>query len=468
MPPLFSVVIPAYNQAEFLDEAIRSILDQTVQDFEILVVNDASTDSTAEIMSRYDDPRIIVLTHPQNRGLPAARNTGMAAARGEFIALLDADDYYHPHKFEAHLRFLRAHPEISVTYNARFELHHSSKKVRDIYRPPATAELKDFVLGFPFSPSDMVIRREAAERIHFFDENMRCGGEDLDFPCRLALEGNRFARVSGVLNYRRFHAGRKKKKLRCRFGDYTRALDLAFKDPRCSAGVIALRKQACANHYTEVACWALAQGETELGNEIIQEILILNPEAGSGNPSRLASALFNYAIRDESIDHEKVLPDLYRCLPPALAVPPGETAKLVARGYLLKGTRSALWGDSAAAEKYFARAAALRAEADASYRMMVAAQLAVYEAELGPEAAASMARQLFARLNGYYGPACARQIQGYLASDQAFTSYRQGDYSTTLRAVSQAIANDPRYLSNRGILSITARSLWKSVKHRLL
>lgn len=188
MPPLFSVIIPAYNQAEFLDEAVQSILNQTVQDFEILVVNDASTDGTAEIMSRYNDPRIITLTHPENRGLPSARNTGMAVSRGEFIALLDADDYYHPHKFEAHLHFLRAHPEISVTYNARFELHHSSKKIRDVYRPPATAELKDLVSSFPFSPSDMVIRREAAASIHFFDENMRCGGEDLDFPCRLALD----------------------------------------------------------------------------------------------------------------------------------------------------------------------------------------------------------------------------------------------------------------------------------------
>ncbi len=70
MPPLFSVVIPAYNQAEFLDEAVQSILNQTVQDFEILVVDDASTDNTAEVMLRYHDPRIITLTHPENKGLP--------------------------------------------------------------------------------------------------------------------------------------------------------------------------------------------------------------------------------------------------------------------------------------------------------------------------------------------------------------------------------------------------------------
>lgn len=459
--PVISVVIPAYNQAEFVEEAVQSILDQTIQDFEILIVNDASTDRTAEVLARLTDPRIRVLSHAQNRGLPAARNTGMNASLGAFIALLDADDYYHPQKFEKHLRFFADHPEISVTYNARFELHHSSRKIRDIYNPPPTAGLKDFVLGFPFSPSDMVMRRDAAARVHFFDENMRCGGEDLDFPCRLALEGNCFARVEGVLNYRRYHAGRQKKKLRCRFGDYTRALDAVFQDPRCPADVQALRRQAYANHYLEVACWALAQGETDLGQEIIREISLLDETFANRHSPRLTTALFNYFIRDESLDHESLLPEVYRRLPAPLAVTDGEIGTLVAKGYLLKGTRSALWGDGDTAAKYLARAFELGASPDENYRMTVAAQLAVYESGLGARAAADMANRLIEQLARYGGPGRARKVAGHLFADQALACYRRGEFPRALRAAGRAFYNHPGYLANRGLLSVALRSVWR-------
>lgn len=466
MSPIFSVVIPAYNQAEFLDETLQSILNQTLQDFEILVVDDASPDNTAEVLSRYSDPRIIALTHLVNRGLPAARNTGMDVSRGEFIALLDADDYFHPRKLEEHLRFFREHPEISITYNARFELHHSSTKIRDIYRPPESVGLKDFVLGFPFSPSDMVIRREAAASIHFFDENMRCGGEDLDFPCRLALEGYRFARVEGILNYRRFHSGRKRKKLRCRIGDYTRALDRLFQDPRCPVDVIAMRKQAYASHYLEVSCWALAQGETELANEIIQEILLADPAFASGVSSKLSNALLNFSIRDDSVDHEKMLQAMFACLPPSMAISAEGMTELVARGYLIKGTRSALWEDDKLASVYFEQASLRQARVDDKFRAQLAAQLTNYEAGLGMRSTEEKTARLFPYLERIAGKKCVGQVRGLLAVNRAFARYRTGQYNLVLHEVARAVAADPGYLSNRGVLSIAARSLVKGAAHK--
>lgn len=459
MPPIFSVIIPAYNQAEFLTEAVQSILAQTVQDFEVLIVNDASTDHTDEVIAQFDDPRVIALTHSENRGLPAARNTGMAAAQGEFIALLDADDYFDPRKFEAHLQFLRLHPEISVTYNARYQLHFSSQKIRDIYRPPATTSLSDFVLGFPFSPSDMVIRRETAARVGFFDAGMRCGGEDVDFPCRLALEGFLFARVEGVLNHRRFHAGRRRKKLRCRFGDYTRALDRTFQDPRCPESVLALRNPAYANHYSEVLCWALAQGESDLAGEILQEILLLEPAILSGSSSRLAKALFNFSIRDDTQDHEKLLATLFSALPKAWTISSQELNRLAARGYLLKGTRSALWGDEVAASRYFEQAGLRQADLDEAYRAQLVAQLANYEDLLGRSTAEAQADRLFPYLERLAGKPYVRRLQGQIAINRAFALHDAGRHSLALREVARAVVADPANLSNRGVLSLVAHAL---------
>ncbi len=99
-PGLVSIIIPAHNAARFLSEAIRSALAQTYDPIEIIVIDDGSTDATPAIMSQMagTDPRLIPITLPQRKGVSAARNAGLARARGEWIALLDADDQYLPNR----------------------------------------------------------------------------------------------------------------------------------------------------------------------------------------------------------------------------------------------------------------------------------------------------------------------------------------------------------------------------------
>jgi glycosyltransferase involved in cell wall biosynthesis len=230
--PKVSVVIPAYKQADFLGQAIQSVLDQTYSNFEIIVVNDASPDHTAEVVDRFTDARLRYLVHQENRGLPATRNTGMRASSGEFIALLDADDFFHPEKLQAHVDFLNRHSSVAVSYNNRFHLHHSSTAIRKLNRSPQAVGLPNFVLGFPFAPSDMVVRREWAFKVKLFNEEHRYGAEDIDFPARLALAGGRFARIDRALNYRRHHSGRIWSNIRQRIEDARRALDYILSDPR--------------------------------------------------------------------------------------------------------------------------------------------------------------------------------------------------------------------------------------------
>jgi glycosyltransferase involved in cell wall biosynthesis len=111
--PRISVVMSVYNGEAFLDAAVRSILSQTFGDFEFIVIDDGSTDRSAEIVSGYKDPRIL-LVRQENRGVAAALNRGLELAKEEYVARQDADDISHPERFARQVRFLDAHPEIAV------------------------------------------------------------------------------------------------------------------------------------------------------------------------------------------------------------------------------------------------------------------------------------------------------------------------------------------------------------------
>ncbi len=103
-----SVVIPAYNCADVLERAIDSAVEQTIDDIEIIVVDDASEDGTVDVVTEYSDPRITLLRHDENRGGAAARNTGIREASGKYLAFLDADDKWHPPKLHKQISKLEA------------------------------------------------------------------------------------------------------------------------------------------------------------------------------------------------------------------------------------------------------------------------------------------------------------------------------------------------------------------------
>jgi glycosyltransferase involved in cell wall biosynthesis len=103
-----SVIIPTYTRADVLPRAVDTALEQTLSDVEVVVVDDASTDDTAAVMDSYDDPRVTFLQHEENRGASAARNKGIEAAEGDYIALLDSDDEWAPEKLERQVETLEA------------------------------------------------------------------------------------------------------------------------------------------------------------------------------------------------------------------------------------------------------------------------------------------------------------------------------------------------------------------------
>jgi glycosyltransferase involved in cell wall biosynthesis len=456
--PKFSVVIPAYNQANYLIEAIQSVLDQTYGNFELIVVNDASPDETHQVVGQFVDDRIKYLLHEQNRGLPATRNTGIRASTGELIALLDADDYYHPNKLESHLNFYQEHSDIGATYNNRFELNYSAKTIRNLYRAPSMVGLQDFVLGFPFAPSDMVIRREWAFKVNLFNENYRNGAEDIDFPAQLALCGCKFGRVDKALNFRRYKSGRKWKNLRLRMEDALLALENIFIDSRCPAQVLDLRDLAIKNHYEILTFPAFLQGETELGRELLWEAIRLVPSIVQGNPCHYVKMLTRMSTADENQDHVSVIDYVFSQLPKELMHLSEQKEWAVGRGYMIKGLRSLIWGSEQDANSYFAQAAEEKADLDEAYLRNMANQLIDHASQFDDLETAKLLEDLSLYVSQIGGQSSTDFLKGCYFLNQAYRYYHQKNYLNARSALKFAVRNRPAYLVNRGVISLLIHS----------
>ena len=117
--PTVSIIIPTYNRSRLIARAVKNVLNQTYQDFELIIVDDGSTDGTREVVAGFSDERIRYVQHDKNRGEAAARNTGIKVARGEYIASHDSDDEWLHEKLAKQIRaFENCSPEIGVVYTA--------------------------------------------------------------------------------------------------------------------------------------------------------------------------------------------------------------------------------------------------------------------------------------------------------------------------------------------------------------
>ena len=113
-PPKISALMPAYNAAQYIRATIDSVLSQTEQDFELLIINDGSTDDTEKIVCEYDSPKIIYHTNPQNLGIAKTYNRALQLAHGEYLAIAESDDISHPQRLEVQANFLRDHPNVGA------------------------------------------------------------------------------------------------------------------------------------------------------------------------------------------------------------------------------------------------------------------------------------------------------------------------------------------------------------------
>lgn len=460
--PKVSVIIPSYNYADYVAEAVKSVLDQTFTDFEVIVVDDGSKDHTAEVISRFTDKRVKYI-YQENGGLPAARNTGIKASAGELLAFLDADDKFHPQKLQTQVAFLDENPAVGLTYNSRITVASSGDYL--LLRPaPVTVTLADLMLGYPFAPSDVVIRKRWAFKVGLFDESFVANSEDLNFHLRLMLEGCKFAGVPRVLAFRKIHTGRIFRNIAIKMQTYLRALETVFGDARCPAEVLAIRDLAYANHYLTWSYQALVQEETALGQDYLKETIRLNPTIVNDYGTKIVS-YFVWASLSDGSDHETALRRVFKQLPSELTHLSERLPWAVARGYLQKGVRDVMWERFEQGQSNFERAAELEAQLDEPFLRHLTDQLLNYEAEFGTEAAQTVLKNMTSYLEKIGNRRNVRWLNGCYAINQAFKNYHAGKYANVPRQVIRAVSNDPKHLANRGVLNIMIRSILGAISH---
>lgn len=174
--PAVSVIIPTYNRAHLIGRAIQSVLDQTYQDFEIIVVDDGSTDNTEEVVTDFNDERLRYIRLEENSGTSAApRNTGIKVARGKYIAFQDSDDEWLPEKLEKQMRvFEIASPEFGVIYTGFWRIAGGKKTYIPSSRiTPKEGDIHNILLEGNFIGGPVtLIRKECLERAGMFDEEL--------------------------------------------------------------------------------------------------------------------------------------------------------------------------------------------------------------------------------------------------------------------------------------------------------
>jgi glycosyltransferase involved in cell wall biosynthesis len=208
--PTVSIIIPTHNRAKLVQEALRSVLGQTFQDYEVIIVDDGSSDNTRQVIKEFTqhDKRMHYFCQ-SNRGPSAARNRGIRASKGQYIAFLDDDDMWLPEKLEKQMRLILADDNVSVAHcDFRFVDEHGNLTPMRWRRAPRRGTLYEDLMYdnvIAGSASAVLVRRQVLMDVGSFDEHLQAC-EDQDLWRRIAL-AHGFGYLDEVLVHVRWHAG---------------------------------------------------------------------------------------------------------------------------------------------------------------------------------------------------------------------------------------------------------------------
>jgi len=265
MDPKVSVIIPTKNRAHYLFSAIQSVLRQTFNDFEIIVVDAASIDNTREVVGKFDDKRIRYVRLEKDRGQSASRNIGIRCSRGEFIAFLDDDDLWTPSKLEKQLRIISKNPKIGLVYTGSL-LFEGNVKALGYQVPSIKGNVFPHIMKMNYigTCSSVLIRKECFDKVGLFDENLM-GSEDFDLWIRIA-KYYEIDYLSELSTLYRFH----KKRISIDLDRILKAEKLMFK--KYSKELETLRKIRGFWHYRIGALYCNSGNMTEGRKEFIKAI----------------------------------------------------------------------------------------------------------------------------------------------------------------------------------------------------
>jgi len=294
--PKVSVVIPAYNAMSFLPEAIKSVSTQTLQDYEIIVVNDGSTDNIEVWMTQITDPRVKLISQA-NQGASVARNTAIERSQGQYIAFLDADDLWESTKLKKQVQILDQHPQVGLAYTWVALIDSQSKPTGKVWENDLEGDVWEKLIEHNIVEccSTPMVRRCCFDAVGLFDPTVSqgaCGSEDWEMWLRIAKHYS-FKAVPEFLTYYRDHASNGSKNWTIMEHDYHLILDKTFANAPAHQQHLKSRSYGFANLRIAWKALQSLNGDYEIAGRYRAKAVASYPAIRStGEYLRLSLALF--------------------------------------------------------------------------------------------------------------------------------------------------------------------------------
>ena len=202
--PNISVLLPAFNAEKYIESSIQSILNQTYSNFELIILNDGSSDSTEEIIKSFKDTRILYINNEQNIGLVSTLNKGLKLAKGKYIARMDADDISYIDRFSKQYLFLENNPSYIICSSSRKNFNDSNNREHISYMPVSDSAIRiSSIFGTPFTHPAVMFRKEIVlENNLFYDKSFKYT-QDYDLWIRMLKYGKGYNFNEALLAYRK-------------------------------------------------------------------------------------------------------------------------------------------------------------------------------------------------------------------------------------------------------------------------
>jgi glycosyltransferase involved in cell wall biosynthesis len=311
--PQVSVIIPAYNQARYLGLAIQSVLDQTYADFEVVVVDDGSTDATAQVAQGFSDRRVRYVFQ-SNRGLSAARNTGLRNSSGRLVTFLDSDDEFLPDKLSWLAALFDQQPDLGLAAGQAVLIDEAGQPTGQPFASRLATDPAQLVLGNPLHVGSVLLRRDWQEKVGYFDERLR-SYEDWDMWLRLALAGCPMTCLERPVSRYRFHTAQMTRD----GGQMTTAtfavLDKVFATADLPLAWSRWRDEAYSRAHLRAAAQSYLAGRYAQAQTHLREAARLHPALLADHGRPLAQHFSAWIELPKTGDPVEFIENIYRNLP---------------------------------------------------------------------------------------------------------------------------------------------------------
>ena len=460
-----SVIVPTYNRADLIPYAINSVLGQTMSDWELIVVDDGSTDDTAVVVKRYRDDRVRYIRQ-ENAGVSAARNRGVANARGEYLCFLDSDDELLPQKLAQQASYLDAHPSIGLVASGHLVIDRQGQPLAQVapWRSYPRLDLATLALTCPMVLHAALLRRSWLARVGGFSVPLS-GAADHDLWLRLAYAGCPMEWTREVLCRYRLHGSNMIGDASKQENDHIARLDLFYSQTNLPEEAQAQRTKAYAMAYLAGAARKYGVGQEQAASQSLEKAIALLPDLMEGEYPLLASALVSWAVNPVTGDPATFVARALDNLPSAALRLRSFRQHMMCEAAIRSAIDANMVRNDALARRYLLRALekekALRDEPALVITLLVD-HAREQERERQIECIEGFFNNLPPELTNLR--AFRRKALGRLYMAQTFESHNSGKSAEARAAIVRGAYYDPSWLRHRGVWSIALRSLWDGLR----